>query len=152
MGIPSSVDLVCSDPAHLVTSFTNGEIGIFNMETRQLVLSLESNLEAGKRGQLQFGELMQKRQHMLPVCYDITCSSITAHSGINFSLASYSKTHRNLHMSSIRWNLLWGLKIMFKKYTCVGNIPRKLLLWDGSRTYFQVKLVLDFIPTSSGVW
>uniref|UniRef100_A0A3B3CLV9 Striatin n=1 Tax=Oryzias melastigma TaxID=30732 RepID=A0A3B3CLV9_ORYME len=47
MGIPSSVDLVCSDPAHLVTSFTNGEIGIFNMETRQLVLSLESNLEAG---------------------------------------------------------------------------------------------------------
>ncbi|XP_023819455.1 striatin isoform X1 [Oryzias latipes] len=47
MGIPSSVDLVCSESAHLVASFTNGEIGIFNMETRQLVLSLESNLEAG---------------------------------------------------------------------------------------------------------
>ncbi|XP_030603890.1 striatin isoform X3 [Archocentrus centrarchus] len=47
LGIPSSVDLVCSDPAHLVTSFTNGEIGLFNMETRQLVLSLESNLEPG---------------------------------------------------------------------------------------------------------
>uniref|UniRef100_A0A669D2R6 Striatin n=1 Tax=Oreochromis niloticus TaxID=8128 RepID=A0A669D2R6_ORENI len=47
LGIPSSVDLVCSDPAHLVTSFTNGQIGLFNMETRQLVLSLESNLEPG---------------------------------------------------------------------------------------------------------
>ncbi|XP_034083058.1 striatin-like isoform X2 [Gymnodraco acuticeps] len=47
LGIPSSVDLVCSDPAHLVSSFTNGEIGLFNMETRQLVLSLESNLEPG---------------------------------------------------------------------------------------------------------
>uniref|UniRef100_A0A671UBE2 Striatin n=1 Tax=Sparus aurata TaxID=8175 RepID=A0A671UBE2_SPAAU len=39
LGVPSSVDLVCSEPAHLVTSFTNGQIGLFNMETRQLVLS-----------------------------------------------------------------------------------------------------------------
>uniref|UniRef100_A0A7N6BJP5 Striatin n=1 Tax=Anabas testudineus TaxID=64144 RepID=A0A7N6BJP5_ANATE len=39
LGVPSSVDLVCSDPAHLVTSFTNGQIGLFNMETCQLVLS-----------------------------------------------------------------------------------------------------------------
>uniref|UniRef100_A0A7N6B2V4 Striatin n=1 Tax=Anabas testudineus TaxID=64144 RepID=A0A7N6B2V4_ANATE len=43
LGVPSSVDLVCSDPAHLVTSFTNGQIGLFNMETCQLVLSLESS-------------------------------------------------------------------------------------------------------------
>eukprot|EP00064_Thunnus_orientalis_P013739 superscaffoldBa00002287_g13779 len=47
LGVPSSVDLVCSEPAHLVTSFTSGEIGLFNMETRQLVLNLESNLEPG---------------------------------------------------------------------------------------------------------
>ncbi|KAM7409010.1 hypothetical protein PAMA_002636 [Pampus argenteus] len=47
LGVPSSVDLVCSDPAHLVTSFTSGEIGLFNMETRQLVLNLESNVEPG---------------------------------------------------------------------------------------------------------
>lgn len=47
LGVPSSVDLVCSEPAHLVTSFTNGQIGLFNMETSQLVLSLESNLEPG---------------------------------------------------------------------------------------------------------
>lgn len=53
LGIPSSVDLVCSDPAHLVSSFTNGEIGLFNMETRQLVLSLESNLEPGRFAKLK---------------------------------------------------------------------------------------------------
>ncbi|XP_053189294.1 striatin-like isoform X2 [Scomber japonicus] len=47
LGVPSSVDLVCSEPAHLVTSFTSGEIGLFNMETRQLVLNLESNTEPG---------------------------------------------------------------------------------------------------------
>lgn len=47
MGVPSSVDLVCSDPAHMVTAFSNGRMGIFNMETRQLVLELESQ-SAGK--------------------------------------------------------------------------------------------------------
>ncbi|XP_070696948.1 striatin-like isoform X2 [Pempheris klunzingeri] len=47
LGVPSSVDLVCSEPAHLVTSFTNGHIGLFNMETRQLVLSLDATLEPG---------------------------------------------------------------------------------------------------------
>uniref|UniRef100_A0A674C1Q8 Striatin n=1 Tax=Salmo trutta TaxID=8032 RepID=A0A674C1Q8_SALTR len=41
-GVPSSVDVVCSDPAHMVTSFTSGQIGLFNMETQQLVLSLLS--------------------------------------------------------------------------------------------------------------
>ncbi|XP_068423991.1 striatin-like isoform X2 [Clinocottus analis] len=44
LGVPSSVDLVSSEPAQLVTSFTNGQLGLFDMETRQLVLSLESNL------------------------------------------------------------------------------------------------------------
>lgn len=43
------MDLVCSDPAHMVTAFTNGRMGIFNMETRQLVLELESQA-AGKPG------------------------------------------------------------------------------------------------------
>ncbi|XP_070976186.1 striatin-like isoform X3 [Oncorhynchus clarkii lewisi] len=46
-GVPSSVDVVCSDPAHMVTSFTSGQIGLFNMETQQLVLSLESAAETG---------------------------------------------------------------------------------------------------------
>uniref|UniRef100_A0A6Q2WRW9 Striatin N-terminal domain-containing protein n=1 Tax=Esox lucius TaxID=8010 RepID=A0A6Q2WRW9_ESOLU len=36
LGIPTSVDLVCSEPAHMVSSFSTGEIGLFNMETRQL--------------------------------------------------------------------------------------------------------------------
>ncbi|XP_030011929.1 striatin-like isoform X3 [Sphaeramia orbicularis] len=52
LGAPSSVDLVCSDPAHLVASFTTGQIGLFNMETRQLVLSLESSPESGSPCQI----------------------------------------------------------------------------------------------------
>ncbi|XP_062295004.1 striatin-like [Scomber scombrus] len=42
LGVPTSLDLVSSDPAHMVTSFTTGHIGLFNMETQQLVLKLES--------------------------------------------------------------------------------------------------------------
>lgn len=49
LGIPSSVDMVCSEPAHMVTSFSNGRTGIFNMETQQLVLELESQ-NAGEPG------------------------------------------------------------------------------------------------------
>ncbi|XP_042246501.1 striatin isoform X2 [Thunnus albacares] len=42
LGVPTSVDVVSSEPAHMVTSFTTGHIGLFNMETQQLVLKLES--------------------------------------------------------------------------------------------------------------
>lgn len=47
LGLPTSVDLVSSEPAHMVTSFTSGHIGLFNMETQQLVLTLESAGPAG---------------------------------------------------------------------------------------------------------
>uniref|UniRef100_A0A674ELD2 Striatin, calmodulin binding protein n=1 Tax=Salmo trutta TaxID=8032 RepID=A0A674ELD2_SALTR len=43
--VPTSVDLVCSEPAHMVTSFSTGEIGLFNMETRQLILKLDQTGE-----------------------------------------------------------------------------------------------------------
>ncbi|GAA6066498.1 striatin-like isoform X1, partial [Tachysurus ichikawai] len=52
LGVPSSVDLVCSEPAYMVTSFTNGKIGLFNMETQQLVQSLESTTESGELCQI----------------------------------------------------------------------------------------------------
>uniref|UniRef100_A0A7N8Y9P6 Striatin n=1 Tax=Mastacembelus armatus TaxID=205130 RepID=A0A7N8Y9P6_9TELE len=42
LGVPTSLDLVSSEPAHMVTSFTTGHVGLFNMETQQLVLKLES--------------------------------------------------------------------------------------------------------------
>ncbi|XP_064914039.1 striatin isoform X4 [Columba livia] len=45
MGIPSSVDLVSSDPSLMVASFNSGHTSIFNMETRQRVLILESSAD-----------------------------------------------------------------------------------------------------------
>uniref|UniRef100_A0A3Q2PK43 Striatin, calmodulin binding protein n=1 Tax=Fundulus heteroclitus TaxID=8078 RepID=A0A3Q2PK43_FUNHE len=46
-GVTTSVDLVSSDPAYMVTSFDTGHIGLFNMETQQLVLKLDSAGPAG---------------------------------------------------------------------------------------------------------
>ncbi|KAM6940232.1 striatin-like [Xenentodon cancila] len=42
LGVPTSVDLVSSEPAYMVTSFNTGHIGLFNMETQQLLLKLDS--------------------------------------------------------------------------------------------------------------
>ncbi|KAG7462845.1 hypothetical protein MATL_G00189100 [Megalops atlanticus] len=52
LGLPSSVDLVSSDPAYMVSSFSTGRTSLFNMETRQLVLSLESAAESGSPCQI----------------------------------------------------------------------------------------------------
>ncbi|XP_056423298.1 striatin isoform X3 [Hyla sarda] len=52
LGIPSSVDLVSSDPAHMVVSFDSGHTSIFNMEARQKVLTLESCIETASSCQI----------------------------------------------------------------------------------------------------
>lgn len=44
------MDLVSSDPAYMVTSFDSGHIGLFNMETQQLVLKFDSAGPAGRTG------------------------------------------------------------------------------------------------------
>uniref|UniRef100_A0A8C4ZEU3 Striatin, calmodulin binding protein n=1 Tax=Gadus morhua TaxID=8049 RepID=A0A8C4ZEU3_GADMO len=43
LGIPSSLDVVGSEPDHMVTSFSTGHIGLFNLETQQLVLKMDSH-------------------------------------------------------------------------------------------------------------
>ncbi|XP_078069506.1 striatin isoform X4 [Mustelus asterias] len=51
-GIPTSVDIVCSDPSHLVSSFLNGQTSIFDMETCQRFLTFESNIDASSTCQI----------------------------------------------------------------------------------------------------
>uniref|UniRef100_A0A3Q3X158 Striatin n=1 Tax=Mola mola TaxID=94237 RepID=A0A3Q3X158_MOLML len=57
LGVPTSVDLVSCEPAHMVTSFTSGHIGLFDLETQQLVLTLES---AGPPGKAKASFLINK--------------------------------------------------------------------------------------------
>nr|XP_056708805.1 striatin [Euleptes europaea] len=70
MGIPSSVDLVSSDPSHMVASFNSGNTSIFNMETRQRILTLESNIDTTASSSCQINKVIS--HPTLPI-------SITAH-------------------------------------------------------------------------
>ncbi|KAM9563112.1 striatin isoform 2-T2 [Guaruba guarouba] len=70
MGIPSSVDLVSSDPSLMVTSFNSGHTCIFNMETRQRILTLESNMDTTISSSCQINRVIS--HPTLPI-------SITAH-------------------------------------------------------------------------
>nr|XP_057941018.1 striatin isoform X2 [Doryrhamphus excisus] len=42
LGVATSVDVASTEPAHMVASFTSGHVGVFNMETQQLVVKLQS--------------------------------------------------------------------------------------------------------------
>ncbi|NXH58723.1 STRN protein, partial [Rhabdornis inornatus] len=70
MGIPSSVDLVSSDPSLMVASFNSGHTSIFNMETRQRILTLESSVDTTVSSSCQINRVIS--HPTLPI-------SITAH-------------------------------------------------------------------------
>ncbi|XP_025053401.1 striatin isoform X4 [Alligator sinensis] len=70
MGIPSSVDLVSSDPSLMVASFNSGHTSIFNMETRQRILTLESSIDTTVNSSCQINRVIS--HPTLPI-------SITAH-------------------------------------------------------------------------
>ncbi|XP_067559367.1 striatin isoform X3 [Pseudorca crassidens] len=70
LGIPASVDLVSSDPSHMVASFSKGYTSIFNMETQQRILTLESNLDSTATSSCQINRVIS--HPTLPI-------SITAH-------------------------------------------------------------------------
>ncbi|KAK1333156.1 hypothetical protein QTO34_006693 [Cnephaeus nilssonii] len=69
-GIPASVDLVSSDPSLMVASFSKGYTSIFNMETQQRILTLESNLDTTANSSCQINRVIS--HPTLPI-------SITAH-------------------------------------------------------------------------
>uniref|UniRef100_A0A250YL87 Striatin n=1 Tax=Castor canadensis TaxID=51338 RepID=A0A250YL87_CASCN len=70
LGIPASVDLVSSDPSHMVASFSKGYTSIFNMETQQRILTLESNIDSTSSNSCQINRVIS--HPTLPI-------SITAH-------------------------------------------------------------------------
>ncbi|NWS53546.1 STRN protein, partial [Chunga burmeisteri] len=70
MGIPSSVDLVSSDPSLMVAAFNSGHTSIFNMETRQRILTLESSVDTTVSSSCQINRVIS--HPTLPI-------SITAH-------------------------------------------------------------------------
>ncbi|XP_040849005.1 striatin isoform X3 [Ochotona curzoniae] len=70
LGIPASVDLVSSDPSLMVASFSKGYTSIFNMETQQRILTLESSPDTTANSSCQINRVIS--HPTLPI-------SITAH-------------------------------------------------------------------------
>ncbi|NXX42390.1 STRN protein, partial [Tricholaema leucomelas] len=70
MGIPLSVDLVSSDPSLMVASFNSGYTSIFNMETQQRILTMESSVDSTISSSCQINRVIS--HPTLPI-------SITAH-------------------------------------------------------------------------
>ncbi|XP_064014787.1 striatin isoform X2 [Pogoniulus pusillus] len=70
MGIPLSVDLVSSDPSLMVASFNSGCTSIFNMETQQRILTMESSVDSTISSSCQINRVIS--HPTLPI-------SITAH-------------------------------------------------------------------------
>lgn len=77
LGIPASVDLVSSDPSHMVASFSKGYTSIFNMETQQRVLTLESSVDSTASSSCQINRVIS--HPTLPI-------SITAHENRHIKL------------------------------------------------------------------
>lgn len=46
-GIPTSVDFIGCDPAHMVTSFNTGSAVIYDLETSQSLVMLSSQVDSG---------------------------------------------------------------------------------------------------------
>ncbi|NXS11867.1 STRN protein, partial [Neodrepanis coruscans] len=108
MGIPSSVDLVSSDPSLMVASFNSGYTSIFNMETRQRILTLESSVDTSmyqKKTQIKqtkkiytVGNLFGKLIHSMVAHLDAVTSLAVDPNGLYLMSGS--------HDCSIRlWNL-----------------------------------------------
>ncbi|XP_055981679.1 striatin [Sorex fumeus] len=70
LGVPASVDLVSSDPSHMVAAFSKGYTSIFNMETQQRILTLESDVDPTANASCQINRVIS--HPTLPV-------TITAH-------------------------------------------------------------------------
>uniref|UniRef100_A0A8C5EBF9 Striatin n=1 Tax=Gouania willdenowi TaxID=441366 RepID=A0A8C5EBF9_GOUWI len=115
LGVPSSVDLVSSEPAHLVTSFTNGQIGLFNMETRQLILSLESNVEA---------------QTSSPLC-QILINKVLSHPTLPITITAQEDRHIKFYDNN-SGKLIHSMVAHLDAVTSLAVDPNGLYLMSGS--------------------
>nr|XP_013795928.1 PREDICTED: striatin-3 isoform X3 [Apteryx mantelli mantelli] len=101
-GIPTSVDFIGCDPAHMVTSFNTGSTVIYDLETSQSVVMLSSQMESGVQSNNHINRVVS--HPTLPV-------TITAHEDRHIKFFD----NKTGHDCSIR---LWNLD----SKTCVQEI------------------------------
>uniref|UniRef100_A0A673MGG4 Striatin n=1 Tax=Sinocyclocheilus rhinocerous TaxID=307959 RepID=A0A673MGG4_9TELE len=120
LGVPSSVDLVCSDPAHMVTAFTNGRMGIFNMETRQLLLELESQAAGIPETFLDSGNLS---------CH--TINKVLSHPTLPITITAQEDRHIRFYDNNTG-KLIHSMVAHLDAVTSLAVDPNGLYLMSGS--------------------
>ncbi|XP_062431804.1 striatin-3 isoform X3 [Rhea pennata] len=128
-GIPTSVDFIGCDPAHMVTSFNTGSTVIYDLETSQSVVMLSSQTESGVQSNNHINRVVS--HPTLPV-------TITAHEDRHIKFFD-NKTGKMIHSMVAHLDAVTSLAVDPNGiYLMSGSHDCSIRLWNlDSKTCVQ---------------
>ncbi|KAM8807162.1 striatin-3 isoform 3-T3 [Eudromia elegans] len=128
-GIPTSVDFIGCDPAHMVTSFNTGSTVIYDLETSQSVVMLSSQIESGVQSNNHINRVVS--HPTLPV-------TITAHEDRHIKFFD-NKTGKTIHSMVAHLDAVTSLAVDPNGiYLMSGSHDCSIRLWNlDSKTCVQ---------------
>ncbi|KAM6204530.1 striatin-3 isoform 2-T2 [Sarcoramphus papa] len=128
-GIPTSVDFIGCDPAHMVASFNTGRAVIYDLETSQSVVMLSSQIESGVQSNNHINKVVS--HPTLPV-------TITAHEDRHIKFFD-NKTGKMIHSMVAHLDAVTSLAVDPNGiYLMSGSHDCSIRLWNlDSKTCVQ---------------
>ncbi|XP_044520991.1 striatin-3 isoform X3 [Gracilinanus agilis] len=128
-GIPTSVDFIGCDPAHMVTSFNTGNTVIYDLETSQSLLMLSSQVDSGLQSNNHINRVVS--HPTLPV-------TITAHEDRHIKFFD-NKTGKMIHSMVAHLDAVTSLAVDPNGiYLMSGSHDCSIRLWNlDSKTCVQ---------------
>ncbi|XP_042533321.1 striatin-3 isoform X4 [Dipodomys spectabilis] len=128
-GVPTSVDFIGCDPAHMVTSFNTGSAVIYDLETSQSLVMLSSQVEAGLQSNNHINRVVS--HPTLPV-------TITAHEDRHIKFFD-NKTGKMIHSMVAHLDAVTSLAVDPNGiYLMSGSHDCSIRLWNlDSKTCVQ---------------
>uniref|UniRef100_A0A8C3YQI6 Striatin-3 n=1 Tax=Catagonus wagneri TaxID=51154 RepID=A0A8C3YQI6_9CETA len=128
-GIPTSVDFIGCDPAHMVTSFNTGSTVIYDLETSQSLVRLSSQIESGLQSNNHINRVVS--HPTLPV-------TITAHEDRHIKFFD-NKTGKMIHSMVAHLDAVTSLAVDPNGiYLMSGSHDCSIRLWNlDSKTCVQ---------------
>ncbi|XP_048218155.1 striatin-3 isoform X4 [Perognathus longimembris pacificus] len=128
-GVPTSVDFIGCDPAHMVTSFNTGSAVIYDLETSQPLVMLSSQVEAGLQSSNHINRVVS--HPTLPV-------TITAHEDRHIKFFD-NKTGKMIHSMVAHLDAVTSLAVDPNGiYLMSGSHDCSIRLWNlDSKTCVQ---------------
>ncbi|XP_023370169.1 striatin-3 isoform X2 [Otolemur garnettii] len=128
-GIPTSVDFIGCDPAHMVTSFNTGSAVIYDLETSQSLVMLSSQIDSGLQSSTHINRVVS--HPTLPV-------TITAHEDRHIKFFD-NKTGKMIHSMVAHLDAVTSLAVDPNGiYLMSGSHDCSIRLWNlDSKTCVQ---------------